>query len=247
MGNVLYNAMLSSIQREIVNHKSELKEIEKIDLKYDKINIQINNLLDIIEEYKGKEIEKRKEKITYICNGNPYIVLNLIMIAIIKGLDIKINIDNVMTGVNKYILKLINNILKKNKIDIKIELTQNIDGEKLIFIERINDFNISKNTKKEVCFVAYQGIDIYSESEEFEELYEKIYNYAIDMNIDIDIFEDEGIEAMLKYGKGSKKLILTNREEIKDQYKYKDIYINENPFKNEKIIFDNDLIEKLVM
>ena len=115
----------------------------------------------------------------------------------------------------------------------------------MVFIDRINDFNIVKD--KNAIFIPYQSIDIYSDNEEYEELYEKIYNYAIDMNIDIDIFDDEGIEAMLKYGKGNKKLILTNNEEIKKKYKNGNIYINENPFKNEQLFFDNVLIEKLIM
>lgn len=244
MEKIVYKAILSKIQKEILNNKNELKEMEKIDAKYCKIKFDINELLKIIEIYKEKNIENISTKITYICNGNPYIVLNLAMVAIIKNISIEINIDNTMFGVNKYILETINNILHKNKINTEIRLTENIEGEKLVFIDRINDFNIAK--KGNAMFVPYQSIDIYSDNEECEELYEKIYNYAMDMNIDIDTFDDEGIETMLKYGKGNKKLILTNREEIKDKYKNENIYINENPFKDEELIFDNELIKKII-
>lgn len=244
MEKIVYKAILSKIQKEILNNKNELKEMEKIDAKYCKIKLDINELSKIIEIYKEKNIENINTKITYICNGNPYIVLNLAMIAIIKNISIEINIDNTMFGVNKYILETINNILHKNKINTEIRLTENIEGEKLVFIDRINDFNIAK--KGNAMFVPYQSIDIYSDNEECEELYEKIYNYAMDMNIDIDTFDDEGIETMLKYGKGNKKLILTNREEIKDKYKNENIYINENPFKDEELIFDNELIKKII-
>lgn len=244
MEKIVYKAMLSKIQKEILDSKNELKEMEKIDAKYCKIKFDINELLKIIEIYKEKNIENINTKITYICNGNPYIVLNLAMVAIIKNISIEINIDNTMLGVNKFILKIINKALQKNKIDTEIRLTENIEGKRLVFIDRINDFNIAKN--ENAMFIPYQSIDIYSDNEEYEELYEKIYNYAMDMNIDIDIFDDEGIEAMLKYGKGNKKLILTNKEEIKDKYKNENIYINENPFKNEELIFDNELIEKII-
>lgn len=245
MEKILYKAMFSKIQKNILDNKNELKEMEKIDAKYCKTKIDINKLLEIIEAYKEKSIENINTEITYICNGNPYIVLNLAMLAIIKNINIQINIDDTMLGVNKFILKIINKVLQENKINIEIKLTENIKGEKLVFIDRINDFNIVKD--KNAIFIPYQSIDIYSDNEEYEELYEKIYNYAIDMNIDIDIFDDEGIEAMLKYGKGNKKLILTNNEEIKKKYKNGNIYINENPFKNEQLFFDNVLIEKLIM
>ena len=66
------------------------------------------------------------------------------------------------------------------------------------------------------------------------------------MNIDIDIFDDEGIESMLKYGKGKNKLILTKDKNIIERYKEKNIYINENPFKQEKIIFDENMINEII-
>ena len=65
------------------------------------------------------------------------------------------------------------------------------------------------------------------------------------MNIDIDIFDDEGIESMLKYGTGKNKLILTNNKEIINKYSEKNIYINENPFKREKIIFDENTVKEI--
>ncbi len=246
MDQVLYKAMFSRIQNEIIKDQEELQTLAKIDFKYCKVKIYINKLVEIIENYKKINIQDTNKKMTIICNGNPYIVLNIIMIAIIKGINLKINIDNTMLGINKYILQKINNILKENKIELKIELTEKIEGEKIIFIDRINDFNLIKNKKENIIFIPYQSIDIYSEGEEFEELYEKVYNYAIDMNIDVDIFDDEGIETMLKYGQGRKKLILTNKKEIENQYKDKEIYINENPFKNEEVIFKEQLINTII-
>ena len=40
-----------------------------------------------------------------------------------------------------------------------------------------------------------------------EELFDKIYKYAFEMNIDIDVFDkDEGIESILKFGKRKKSI-----------------------------------------
>ena len=115
MEKILYTAMFSRIQKEIKENKNEIEKLKKIDNKYSKTNISVEKLLQIIEEYKNKNIENNnKEKIIY-CNGNPYIVLNLSLIAIINNINMKINIDDNMLGVNKYILKIINDILKDNK------------------------------------------------------------------------------------------------------------------------------------
>lgn len=245
MQKILYDAMLSRIKKEIISNKEEIKKLEEIDNKYSKNKIQLENITKIVEYYKTKEIENLNEELYVYCNGNTYIVLNLAMIAIIKNISMKINIDDNMLGVNKLIIEIINKILKENRINIKIEITEKLNNsEKIIFIDRINDFNIIKNKNKK--HIPYESIDIYSEENEYEELFEKIYEYAIDMNIDIDIFDDEGIESMLKYGKGKNKLILTKDKNIIERYKEKNIYINENPFKQEKIIFDENMINEII-
>ena len=144
------------------------------------------------------------------------------MIAITNNLSIKINIDDTMLGVNKYLLEIINRTLEKNELKTKLELfNKEENDEKIIFIDRINDFNTIKTKNKK--YIPYESIDVYSEESEYEELFEKIYDYAINMNIDIDIFDDEGIESMLKYGTGKNKLILTNNKEIINKYSEKNI------------------------
>ena len=244
MQKILYDAMFSKIQKEIIANKEEIEKLEKIDSKYCKIEINIEKLIKIIEYYKIKEIKNENKKILIYCNGNPYIVLNIAMIAITNNLSIKINIDDTMLGVNKYLLEIINRTLEKNELKTKLELfNKEENDEKIIFIDRINDFNTIKTKNKK--YIPYESIDVYSEESEYEELFEKIYDYVINMNIDIDIFDDEGIESMLKYGTGKNKLILTNNKEIINKYSEKNIYINENPFKTEKIIFDENTVKEI--
>ena len=48
MEKLLFNAMLSTIQKEIKEHSEEIKNLEKINLKYYKIKIEINYFLKII-------------------------------------------------------------------------------------------------------------------------------------------------------------------------------------------------------
>ena len=249
MEKILYNAMLSKIQKEIKENYEEFEKLKKIDEKYCKINFEENDFIKIIEYYKQKNIENkdsRNSKIIF-CNGNPYIVLNLAMIAIIKNISLKINIDNNMIGINKLILKIINDTLNENKLKIKIEICEKIiENEDIVFIDRINDFNLLKKKQKNIKFIPYKMIDIFYEDETFDELFEKIYQYALNQNIDIDVFEEEEIENIFKYGKSKIKLILTNDKNIIEKYKDKNVYINENPFKNQKIIFDEQMINEII-
>lgn len=244
MKKIEYNAMLSRIQKEMINNKKEFERLLNLDNKYCKRKVQIDKFIEIVENYKNIDIENINKKMIIICNGNPYTVLNIAMIAVVKNIKIEINIDDTMLATNKLILEIINRVLKGNKLDIKIELTQDIKGDNLIFIDRINDFCLGNKEKSK--FIPYESIDIYSDNEKFDELYEKIYNYAIDLNIDVDIFDDEDIEAMMRYGKGKKKIILTNDTKIRNKYNEENIYINENPFKEENIIFDKEMIYKII-
>ena len=248
MEKILYNAMLTRIEKEIKENTEEIENLKKIDLKYSMMKIEIKKFLEIVEHYKEKNIQEKNKEIIAYCNGNPYIVLNLAMIAITNNINVKINIDNTMLGVNKFIIKIINNILKENKLNIQIEIiNETIITENTIFIDRINDFNILKNKAQNIKFIPYQSLDVYLDSDEFEDLFETIYDYAINSNIDIDIFEeDEEIENLFKYGKGKKKLILTKQKDITEKYAGKDIYINENPFKEEQIIFDEEIINRII-
>ena len=169
------------------------------------------------------------------------------MIAIKNNCSIKIDIDDNMLGINKYILEIINNVIK-NELNIKIQIAEKQEQcEKIICIDRINDYNILKKIYENITFIPYQSIDVYIDSEKFEELFESIYNYAMEMNIDIDVFEEEeGIESLFKYGKSKKKLILTNKVEEYIKYKNENVYINENPFKCEIMMFDDEIIKEIL-
>ena len=245
MNKTICNAMLSSIQKEIRENINEIKKVEEIDLQYCKMKIDYEKIIEIIEYFKSKDIHNLNEEVYIYCNGNPYIVVNLAMIAIIYNCKIKINIDNVMLGVNKIILAIINKRLTDNKIELFEKLDYN---KKVILIDRFHTYESLKNKEKNIKIIPYESLDTFSDSEEFEELYETVYNYALDMNLDIDIFDGEEIDSLFKYGKGKIKLIFTRDEKIIEKYKnkYVNVFINENPFKNKKIIFDNEMI-KLIL
>ena len=247
MENILYCAMLSQIQKEIKENSDTFLEAKKIDNKYCKIKVEQEKMFKIIEYYKSKPINELNKTIYFYCNGNPYIVLNLAMIAIINNINLNINIDDTMLGVNKIILTIINSVLESSNLKVRIDLFQeeeNIDNA--IFIDRINEYNLLKNKIKNLKYIPYQSTDIFVDGEEYDDIFRKVYSYLLDMNIGVDLFEEEGIDGMFKYGDGKIKLIFTNKKEVIEKYKGENVYINENPFREEKFIFDDELITEIL-
>ena len=108
------------------------------------------------------------------------------------------------------------------------------------------NYNILKKNYEKAKLIPYQSIDVYKESEKYSDLFETIYDYAISQNIDINLFQEEGIETMLKYGKGKKILLLTDKKYNIETQEYRQIFINENPFVNEDIIFEKDIINFII-
>lgn len=246
MGNILFKAMLSKIQKDILENKEELEKIYEIDTRHCKMEFELKKLVEIIEYYKDVEIAKKNEKTIFFCNGNPYIVLNLILIAICQENSIEIEIDDTMLGINTLILKIINKVILDNNISISIELAKNSKTPKAIFIDRINDYNVLKENYREAKLIPYQSIDVYLDNEKYYEIFETIYNYAISQNIEINLFEEEGMETMVKYGKGRKMLFLVDKKRNIKIPQNKKVFVNENPFSKEEIIFENDIIKELL-
>ena len=66
------------------------------------------------------------------------------------------------------------------------------------------------------------------------------------MNIDVDVFDEEGIESLFKYGSGIIKLILTKDESIIEKYKNENVFINQNPFSNDYVFFNDEMIKNII-
>ena len=252
MDKVLFNAMLSRFQKEILQNKEKIESLYKIDMKYCKMEADIRKFIDIIESYKGIKFESNTKERLIFCNGNPYIVLNLAMLAICTNFSLTINIDDLMIGVNTSILEIINSVLKENEMDVKLYILKNADIKKnnaktAIFLDRVNDYNVLKKNYESTKFIPYQGIDVFCDNEEYDELLQKIYACALDMNIDIEIFyEDEGIESIFKLGSAKKVLLLTKEEVVLDKNTNKQIYVNKNPLDQECKDFKDSMVNLLL-
>jgi len=247
MNSILFNAILSKIQKEILEHKEEFEDVRRIDMRYSEIKVELPKLINIIDGYKHRNIINLEKEVCVYCNGNPYVVLNLLLLGMTKGISMKINIEDTMLGVNTYILEIIKMVIEENDMNIAFEFSKNIVSDNMIFIDRSNDYDALKAKVKNTIFIPYQAVDIYCDSDKYHELLKTIYEYAMSMNIDVEVFDkSESIENVLRFGNANKILFLTDKRKSIPSCKNKKVYINENLFREEEIIFNNEIIENIV-
>ena len=253
--NSLPNLFLN-LKENLENKKEYIENLVKIDNKYCAFDFDINILKNIIDELKNEKISGNiKQTILIHYNGNPYLTLNLSIFAILTKTTLFLEFDEYMLGINTFITQNINEILKKFETEDLIHVIKrkdklNLNPNKIICIDDINKYNEYLYKKKEnVYFWAFDYIDFYCDSENFEELTELIYKYGENNLIAIDSYSEfkvnEAIE-MIKSGYGKKVVLLTDNEETKERFskemQTKEIYINKNPFKNKEYILNKKIL-----
>ena len=156
------------------------------------------------------------------------------------------------------IVEVFNEILEECKMKNKFKL-KNLVKEKEILdnskvVDRticIGDSNLYNRLNGKIqnfIFYPYGSLDIYSSSEEFEELKRKIYEYAMQNQFEIEIYDDLDFQDAIKFINKDgyhfcSLLISKDKKEIemfKKNIKSEFIVINENPFK--KMKFNMDII-----
>jgi len=247
VSNILFNAVLSKIQRDILANKNEIEAIQKIDAKYFDISVDLKDIVDIIEHYKNKKFENVDRDLFVFCNGNPNIVVNLAMVVICANVSMKIDVDNVMLGVNRYLLNIVNKVLKDNNMGISIQIVDNYRCDNAIFVDRVNDYKILKSRFKNLKYIPYQALDVFCDSDKYEDLFDMIYEYALSVHIDIGVYDDEeGLESVFEFGNAENVLLLTEIKNTNIDTRNKKVYINENPFKEKRLVFSYEMIEKIL-
>lgn len=235
------------IENKLEKNRECVEQLLKIDSKYCKMKINIEMLNDVINQLKNQEIEQQQQNIIIKYNGNPCITLNLCILAIITQNIINLDYQNNMKGINSFLIKFINDILKShnNKPLIYNEENNTNNIDKIICIDDINQYNVyAQYNNEKVRFYSYNYIDFYSDSSEYEELERLIYKFVEDNKIPIEVYSELNLEEavqMIKNGFGKKVVVFTNNEETKKYFKEnilkEKLYINQNPFKeNLKII-----------
>jgi len=247
MNDILFNGIISKIQKEILASQEVFETVRKIDMRYGEIKVELEKLIQILQSYKNKKPSNLQKEICVYCNGSPYIVLNLCLIGILNGISVKLNIEDMMIGVNTYILEVVNKVIEAHSLDIKFEIVKEFDTKAAIFIDRVNEYSILRNKLEKAKFIPYQALDIFCDTDSYKELLDTIYAYGLSMNIDIDIFEDDQkIEDVIKLGTANRVLFLTNKPKKTPLGGTKKVYVNSNPFEEEKTVFSDEMIDEII-
>ena len=247
--------LLLDIENNLEENSEIINELLNVDHKYCKMKTDVKLLRNTLDMLKSEKIDIQKEqKILVSYNGNPCITLNLSILAVLTKSTIILDCNEGMLGVNSLIIEIVNKSLKNFQTDELIYLknrkqeAKNID--KIICIDDINKYNSylrEKNTKAR--FYSFSYLDFYSDSDEFEEIEELIYQFVEENQIPIEVYSELEINEamqMMKNGLGKNVAILTNNEETKrtfeENIQNKKLYINRNPFEQNKRLIGKDII-----
>ncbi len=239
------------LEKSIERNKRILEKLNKIDNEYYSFQIKTSKLIEIIK-LKGqrkKESEVKGNNILVIHSGNPYLTLLLAIEAIQKEINITIDIQETMYGLNSGIVKIIQEILNEENVDITINLVRDTINEKdnllkfdkiIVMGERDMYKLLKKRNLKQLSYNPSGNIEIYCDSEEFQEIEEMIceiadYNFMLMERQEECEKVEEVIEQINEYGEKDIVVILTkqniSKEELRKQIDGKYVYINENPYK----------------
>lgn len=244
----------------IKDNKNNLVKLKKEDDEIFAFDFQINQFIEEISKYKNKTIQKKEPKKLFISHyGNPYITAVLCMEAILHQAEVVIEIEEICYGVNKAIVKIVNDVLQENKIHMQISLQMNTNKEviekanfdKLICLGNSNAYtNLKKIKNISVEYVPLFDMVVYYDSLEYEELAENIRIFATQNLYEIEIFDEtENFEDVIysishslpKYCAVILSKDQTKQNKFKQQIKSQIICINENPFKQFQLKIPNEI------
>lgn len=244
----------------IKDNKNNLVKLKKEDDEIFAFDFQINQFIEEISKYKNKMIQKKEAKEIFISHyGNPYITAVLCMEAILHQTEMMIEIEEICYGLNKAIVKIVNDVLQENKIHMQISLQMNTNKEaiekanfdKLICLGNSNAYtNLKKIKNISVEYVPLFDMVVYYDSLEYEELAENIRIFATQNLYEIEIFDEtEDFEDVIysinhslpKYCAVILSKDQTKQNKFKQQIKSQIICINENPFKQFELKIPNQI------
>ena len=250
MNNKDFNNILNATIESIKDNKNVFLSLNKEDNEVAYFHFDVNKLIEILKKYKNKCIAKKGKKTLLISHyGNPYITAMLCVESLMNNSEIIIGIENLCYGVNKGIVRVFNNVLKEYKIDRQIDLKNNLLNQeiekmsidKIICLGIFNTYEDYKNISKfEIEFIPLYNLFLYYDSEEYDELVEKIRIYSIDNFFEVEILDyEEDFEEVLYIKNFEKRYFsvllskdIEKQHLFKENDKSKILCINENPFKN---------------
>lgn len=249
----LLKEILFELKKKIVAKKDYIINANKEDIKVNKKQIKIKEFLKIIDSYENSEcVMNSDERKIVIYKGDPYITLHVCLQALTLRNKILIVQNNFMYGVNEVLIKIIETVLNDYKITNLITHCNDyttkdifsfkkmfdeiiVIGDTMLYQQLIDDDEIN------VKFYPYNNICMFSDNKEFEKLQEAIYIYANENQYEMEILYDEDIEDVIDQINSDDfvdiAILLTknnyNKELFETLIDNKQVFVNDNPFKQE--------------
>ena len=253
---ILYDKILDDINKEISTKEFEkdLEKVQSIDSNHYKEKITISDMKKCLEDYK---LEKRalnkndRKKVLILLPGNPEIVFRICLEILNSNVDILIGIQDYCLGQNTLIVDTINQIIKNNNLKINLEFknllkdseiiakSKNID--KVICVGDSNLYNRLESQIENIELNPYGIFEIYSDSDDFEELEKTFFEYCYQNEFEAEDYSDlefeDAVRLINKNGYKFSVVLFSKDEEKQKIFKTinsKYIIINKNPFKEIK-------------
>lgn len=248
----------------IRDNKNIFEKLYQEDNKVFTFRFSVNSLICMLVEYKNEGIQEKEARKIFVSHyGNPYITALLCIESIIHNCEIVIGIEDIGYGLNKAIVKTVNDVLKEYKISRQISLKMNVTKSdieamnvyQVIYLGNSNTYtNFRKMENVQIKYVPLFDIVLYYDSEEYEELVESIRYFATESLYEIEVFDEtedfEDLIYMINHSLPKYCAVILSKdknkqEEFIQKIQAKSICINENPFQQfnmriPKEIWDED-------
>lgn len=259
ISNSTVNTIIDKYISEIVSNEKTILQMYNIDTTKTNQRTDIKKIVELLKKYKDEKTSMATKKKVILASyyGTPYITINLCIQALLQKNAYILAIQDDMLAINKALVSIFNTILEEYKITelVKIynlpskeqikTISNNVD--EVICIGNSNIYNQYRKMNIDVNFIPFKNMAIYCEDIQYEEIQYSLYNYATTNGIEVEVYDDmeldDFIECMELEQTIENVVILTkkeeNKDEIKNKLKGKKIYINKNPFKDECFKMDN--------
>ena len=245
--------ILNEIQETIKRDNKFFKQATNIDFKRWKKNVDFDKLSNIIDKYINLVLEEKNklgiekaEKVVVSYYGNPYLTLNLCLQAIIYKKYVLLETGEFMLSSNNFIVNMINQILKDNRLPSLLIHCIDIEQKEKIIENNIKTIIIGASNYKakylgKYIYVPYNNYIMYCQDESLEELRNSIYEYASNNFFEMEVLFEEDINEVIEninLEKDCIAIILTKDANLQNLFREKiknKLYINANPFIQEEI------------
>lgn len=249
----LLKEILFELKKKIVAKKDLIISANKTDVRLSKKQIKIKELLKIIDSYEDSEcIMNSDERKMVIYKGDPYITMHVCLQALTLRNKILIVQNNFMYGVNEVLFKIIETIFKDYNITNLITYCNDYTTKDIFSLKKMFDEivvigdttfyqQLIDDDELNIKFYPYNNICIYSDDKEFDKLQEAIFIYANENQYEMDVIYEDDIDAVIQEINANKFLDIailltkdnTNKELFETLIEGKQVFVNENPFKQE--------------